>query len=88
MFEQRKNIRDFVNRLIEGFPESKNPKWRYILFFKDSINGFAFSAPYLDKREFDTLPTAKAGGFWGRAGTAHLAMVLRSLTQQMMPHLF
>lgn len=51
MFEQRKNIRDFVNRLIEGFPESKNPKWRYISFFKDSINGFAFSAPYLDKRE-------------------------------------
>lgn len=45
MFTQRKNIRKFVQHLIEGFPDSVNNKWKYIFFFKDVINGYAFTTP-------------------------------------------
>jgi hypothetical protein len=42
MFSQRKIIRNFINHLIQGLPESVNPNYKYIFFFKDKINGFAF----------------------------------------------
>lgn len=45
MFSQRKIIRNFINHLIQGFPESVNPNYKYIFFFKDKINGFAFTTP-------------------------------------------
>ena len=52
MFTQRKNIRKFVQHLIEGFPDSVNEQWRYILFFKDAINGYAFTSPYLYENKY------------------------------------
>lgn len=52
MFTQRKNIRKFIQHLIERFPDSVNKQWRYILFFKDVINGYAFTLPYLYENKY------------------------------------
>ena len=43
--EVKMEINQFIQRLIQGFPESVNPNYKYSFFFKDKINGFAFTTP-------------------------------------------
>ena len=45
MFNLRNIIKIFIYHLIQSFPESVNHDYRYIFFFKDKINGFAFTTP-------------------------------------------